>query len=67
MFDVLLLSPGKGRGKEFAMTNCKGLDGIPVAPLSPLEVTHEKWGKASDVFVAFGHLKTEGRNDGPAR
>ena len=56
MFDVLRLSPGKGRGKEFAMTNCIGLDGIPVAPLSPLEAAHDRWGKDSDAFAAFGHL-----------
>ena len=44
------------RAKERAMTDCRGLDGIPHTPLSPLEVAHDKWGKASDVFAAFGHL-----------
>ena len=45
------------RAKELAMTNCIGLEGIPVGPLSPLEVAHDKWGAASDAFAAFGHLK----------
>ena len=42
------------------MTACKGFDGIPVAPVSPLEVAHDKWGAASDAFAAFGHLKNKG-------
>ena len=41
------------------MTNCIGLDGIPVAPLSPLEAAHDRWGKDSDVFVAFGPVGKE--------
>ena len=44
------------RAKERAMIACKGLEGIPPAPLCPMEVAHDKWGKASDVFAAFGHL-----------
>ena len=44
------------RAKERAMTDCRGLDGIPHTPLSPLEVAHDKWGKASAVFAAFGPL-----------
>ena len=41
------------RAKELAMTNCIGLDGIPVAPLSPMEAAHDRWGDESDAFLAF--------------
>ena len=47
------------RAKERAKTNCIGLDGIPVAPLSPLEAAHDRWGKDSDAFVAFGPVGKE--------
>ena len=38
------------------MKACKGLDGVPEKPLSPMEVAHDKWGKDSDSFAAFGHM-----------
>ena len=42
------------RAKERAKTNCIGHDGIPVAPLSPMEAAHDRWGNESDAFLAFG-------------
>ena len=47
------------RAKERAKTNCIGHDGIPVAPLSPLEAAHDRWGKDSDAFAAFGPVGKE--------
>ena len=38
MFDVLRLSPGKGRGKEFAMTNCIGKDSDAFAAFGHLGI-----------------------------
>ena len=47
------------RAKERAKTNCIGHDGIPVAPLSPLEAAHDRWGEDSDAFAAFGPVGKE--------
>ena len=41
---------------DLAMKECKGLDGVPEKPLSPMEVAHDRWGKDSASFAAFGML-----------
>ena len=44
------------RARDLARKDCKGLGGVPEQPLSPLEVAHDRWGKDSDSFAAFGLL-----------
>ena len=56
------------RARDLAKENCNGLDGVPEHPISPMEVAHDKWGKDSDCFAAFGYIMkaipNEGSGDG---
>ena len=51
------------RASELAQKACKGLDGVPEKPLSPMEVAHARWGEYSAAFAAFGVLYMKGNRD----
>ena len=34
--------------------DCQGRDGVPPQPSSPMEAAHDRWGKESNAFSAFG-------------